>query len=64
MTNREWINSLSDDDFIAWLLELDHHVSQNGHFPQPFPKLQTISTGTSNPQLKIKIWLNEERNQK
>ena len=64
MTNREWLNTLSDDEFISWLLESDHHVSQNGKFEQPFPKLQTVSTGYPNPLLKLKNWLKAERIQK
>lgn len=64
MTNREWLNNLSDDEFIVWLLETDHHVTQNGSFSQPSPKFQTVSTGTSNPYMKLKYWLGTERIQK
>ena len=66
MTNREWINSLSDDDFIKWLfsseeLKPDYPWRDNiigDCLQQPSPRLKTLKLSSMDI---FKKWLKEER---
>ncbi len=60
MTNREWLSTLSDEDFAKWCF---YPVSQdaNGNYIQPFPTLQTIAVSNTSSYGGLLGWLKEER---
>lgn len=68
MTNREWLNSLSNEDFVEWLFGFDKlnlYKTYEGKWDVTiksiYPHLQTFIGGTNNARLAISLWLEEER---
>ena len=67
MTNREWLNSLSNEDFIKWLYNHEeptpYEYEGNTFYKceQPTPKLETIARGSTHTRMALKKWLDEER---
>ena len=62
MTNREWLNTLSDEDFVSWLLD-DERVKdyQTYEVMQPTPKLETLKRTATSSSWMVSKWLKEER---
>ena len=61
MTNREWLNSLTDEEFTSWMCddeELDYEKNEN--YP-PSPKWATIRGRYTSSKLGLLIWLKQER---
>lgn len=68
MTNREWLNTLSNEDFAKWCLkeETVRHIfdkSKNISYEinEPTPKLETIRKEYTSSYDGLLKWLNEER---
>ena len=59
MTNREWLNSLSDDDFAVWCIEGDVFNFKTTKCEQPTPRLITVYKTTD--LYGLKEWLKQER---
>lgn len=60
MTNREWLNSLSNEDFIKWLLDKDQY-NEYMQAIEPRPRLHTLSICYGATKLLLRKWLEEER---
>ena len=67
MTNREWLATLSDEDFAAWLLQdevidfthtIDNHIYET---KQPSPRMRTIALLSTDSSKAIEEWLKKER---
>ena len=61
MTNREWLNSLSDDDFAVWCIEGEEFNFQTTKCEQPTPRLYTIRVSYTSSLYGLKEWLKQER---
>ena len=65
MTNREWLRTLSDEEFTKWCLHEEYgnfDFQKNTYIrEQPSPRLETLKfTSTSSYNALLK-WLKEER---
>lgn len=61
MTNREWLESLTDEEFVAWLV-FDEYINNNTMEPiPPTPKLYTLKYASTNTPEYLRKWLKEER---
>ena len=65
MTNREWLNTLSDKEFVEWLIYDEMYEVSNGYIKmyQPTPKLATLARSSTQTETFIKEWLKEDRNE-
>ena len=65
MTNREWLNTLSDEDFTKWCLyEAQNFFNRKTNeydIVQPYPTLHTIKISFTSSYDGLLKWLNEER---
>lgn len=64
MTNREWLSTLSDDDFIIWLFRNDVIVGLTKNktiYEQPSPRLQWFKYAYTDTKRALKDWLKQER---
>ena len=63
MTNREWLNSLSDKDLAHWLCNslYDENLSQIFGTPT-YIGVDTVKLSYSHSLLGLKKWLAEEHN--
>lgn len=66
MTNREWLNSLSDEDFAKWCVskEVDTLVYYDlpcVRFDEPTPRLDTLKGLFTSSSAGLLKWLKEER---
>lgn len=65
MTNREWLNSLSDEDFVTWLTKDEDLVpSKDGDRfigVQPSPRFRTLKSEWTSLAAGLTNWLREER---
>lgn len=64
MTNREWLNSLSNENFIKWLSESTGIESWGGEIPkltEYWPTKYIICMSSNNSERALKEWLEEER---
>ena len=63
MTNREWLNSLSNEDFVEWLIYDEVWEASDGCIKiyQPHPKLGTLRRSSTQTGSFIREWLNKER---
>lgn len=41
MTNREWLKTLTTEEFVIWLL-YDEHFDQTGKLVEPTPRFSSI----------------------
>lgn len=68
MTNREWLATLSDGDFVKWCLNnastMYDGESKASTYIQPYPTLPTLRTKWNLSKVGIMEWLKEERNEK
>lgn len=61
MTNKEWLNSLTNEEFASWICdgeEFDYEKNEN--YP-PSPKWSTIQGQYTSSKLGLLIWLKQER---
>ena len=42
MTNREWVNNLSNEDFMTWLVGLIERDSETEEYKEPHPRLEYL----------------------
>ena len=61
MTNREWLNSLSDDDFAVWCIEGEDFNYFTFRCEQPTPRLYTIKVSNTSSISGLKKWLKQVR---
>ena len=61
MTNRKWLESLTDDEFVVWLLYDEWFNPETDKMKEPTPRLSSIKRMGINAQYSLKEWLKEER---
>lgn len=67
MTNREWLATLTDEEFAEWAthgesINLDCLVDEELYIcKQPTPKLETIKYSDTSSYYGLLKWLKEER---
>ena len=68
MTNREWLNSLSNEDFVEWLFGADafdiketNDKTYDVKVIGLYPHFQNMIGNTIDAKLTISLWLEEER---
>ena len=61
MTNREWINSLSKEDFVTWLNGPIEWDSEKEEYREPHPRLEYLKHTSTNFYSSFFKWLEEER---
>ena len=61
MTNREWLNSLSDEDFVKWLTENEIFDEKAYKCLEPTPKYDTLKWRWTSTALGLTEWLKQER---
>lgn len=65
MTNREWLESLSDEEFVTWLTQDEELVpSEDGDTfisAQPSPRFRTLKFQWTSIAAGLTHWLTEER---
>ena len=61
MTNREWLNSLSNEDFIKWCLDPEVVDFKTLKSENPSPRLESIKYRYTSSRHGLLDWLNEER---
>ena len=61
MTNREWLSTLSDEDFAKWCIFGNEINLNNGTVKEPFPRLESIKRGCTSSYDGVLEWLKEER---
>ena len=59
MTNREWLESLTKEEFVSWLLDGEIYIENK--FLNPSPKLKTLKFLSTSSKEVISKWLDEER---
>lgn len=61
MTNREWLQTLTDDELVEWLV-CDEEYDRKAMKPkEPTPRLSTIKYASISVTASLKEWLKEER---
>lgn len=61
MTNREWLNTLTVEEFVAWLV-CDEEFDRKARKPKsPTPRLSTIKYANIHVTAALKEWLEAER---
>ena len=64
MTNREWLNTLSNEDFAKWCLSEECFEWLGGYktkIIEPTPKLETLRRNYTSSYDSLIKWLDEER---
>lgn len=61
MTNREWLSTLSDEDFAIWCIFGDEIDLKNDIVKQPFPRLESLKRGYTSSYDGVLEWLKEKR---
>lgn len=67
MTNREWLNNMTDEDFVNWLYADRTRVFnvEKGDYvvlaPNYSPCLHEVTMGWTSGEMILKQWLKEER---
>ena len=67
MTNREWLNSLSNPEFVKWMLEestryYDFNKREEVVYaPNYSPCMQEVVRGWTSVSFRLEQWLDEER---
>lgn len=60
MTNREWLNSLSNEDFIYWLFEKSYFDENFKPINQVRPTFKDIKNNYLDSKQGLLEWLDEE----
>ena len=61
MTNREWLESLKNNELVAWLLYDEDFDPETYEMVEPTPRLSSIKRMGINAEYSLKEWLEEER---
>lgn len=70
MTNREWLSTLTDEEFVEWVMGdymSAYFYTEDNQIewfrpPQSYsPTVVEIVSRTTNAKIRLKEWLNEER---
>ena len=61
MTNREWVNSLSNEDFVTWLIGAVEWDCEREEYREPHPRLEYLKRASTNFFSYFQEWLKEER---
>lgn len=61
MTNREWVNSLSNEDFVTWLVGPIEWDSKMEEYKEPHPRLEYLKRTNTNFFSSFQEWLKKER---
>ena len=63
MTNRDWLNSFTDEEFASWVCDEEVCDFENNVYIQPSPKLNTLIFRYNDSKGGLLIWLKQERKQ-
>ena len=61
MTNREWLNSLSYEDFVTWLTGPTEWDVDAVEYKEPHPRLEYLKHASTNFYSSFLDWLKKER---
>ena len=62
MTNREWLATLSTEDFAKWVCIPEEPVGNDWtNLAQPTPRFESLKHRYNSTYLGLKQWLDEER---
>ena len=66
MTNREWLNSLSNENFMFWLYEktgIKYFKDDKLYCFEYYPTKHDITAASTHSQLALQEWLDKERDE-
>ena len=61
MTNREWLNSLTDEEFASWACDEEEFDFKNNVYAQPSPKRRRLEFKYNDAKGGLLMWLKQER---
>ena len=61
MTNREWLNTLNNEDFVKWCLDREVIDFKTFKSENPSPRLETIKYSYTSSRGGLLDWLGKER---
>ena len=62
MTNKEWLNSLTDEEFASWVCDEEVFDFNNNVYTQPSPKWRSLMYQYNDSKGGLIMWLKQERN--
>lgn len=63
MTNREWLNSLTDEEFASWVCDEEAFDFNKNVFAHPSPKWNRLMYQYNDSKGGLLMWLKQEREQ-
>lgn len=63
MTNREWVNNMTDEEFADWCCNEEIVDWSTGRNCGITPKLRTIKMSYTSSEGGLRIWLKQERSE-
>lgn len=64
ITNRKWLQTLTVDEFVRWLLYDECFDPETCEMVEPTPRLASIKRMGINAEYSLKEWLEAERKEK
>lgn len=61
MTNKDWLNSLTDEEFASWVCDEEIYDFENNVYEQPSPKWDSLRGRYTSSKGGLLIWLKQER---
>ena len=61
MTNREWLNSLTDEEFASWVCDEEVYDLANNVYAHPAPKWNRLMYQYNDSKGGLLMWLKQER---
>lgn len=61
MTNREWLNSLNDEEFASWVCDEEVYDLRNNVYAHPAPKWNRLMYQYTDSKGGLLLWLKKER---
>ena len=61
MTNREWLNSLTNEEFASWICDGEEFDYEKNEPFQPSPKWDYLQHRYTSSKGGLLIWLKQER---
>lgn len=63
MTNRQWVNNMTDEEFANWCCNRDVYDYSARKCVGIYPHLQTVKDAYTSSEGGLKIWLKQERSE-